>query len=102
MAKSTELTWRDSRGKMIAVPRPTHSGFRGRVELSDRLARFCVRVGVTNYLGMSGPTPPSTWVVDPLRGRPNWKRLRVRLANVANGGRLPNGLFVARNTRPHT
>ena len=99
MAKSTELTWRDTRGQMVAVPTTNRVGFRGQIELSQRLARFSARVGINNYLG-ADCYPPSVWVIDPLRGRPNWKRLRVRLANIATGGHLPSGLFVTRNTRP--
>ena len=52
MAKSTELTWRDTRGQMVAVPTTNRVGFRGQIELSQRLARFSARVGINNYLGM--------------------------------------------------
>lgn len=90
--KATDRSWVDVRGVRVAVPVCGGGSLRDRLRHSDALARFAARVGLNGYPG-AGLYPPTTWVLDPLRGRPGWKRLRVRLL----GGRpLPECLYRVR------
>ena len=98
--KSTERTWLDSRGKMIAVPLADGEDLRSRLNHSDRLARFAMRVQVNNYPG-AGLYPPSTWMIDPLTGN-RGRKLRVRLLNAAGIHGVPNSLYRVRNPNPRS